>query len=67
MLYVKNNKANAQERRRDIDRAEASFVGWKKKLDQPIYESSRGMPTSAQRGRNIARLIKNSGLKKRYT
>ena len=54
--YVRRNKPAAQERRRDVDRAEAA--AWREeKLDQPLYESSRGMPTSAQRGRNIARLL----------
>ena len=60
--YVRNNRAAAQERRRDIDRAEAKqFL--EEKLDQPVYESSRGMPTSAQRGRNLARFMKSSGLR----
>lgn len=60
--YVRNNRAAAQERRRDIDRAEAKqFL--QEKLDQPLYESSRGMPTYAQRGRNLAEFLKSSGLK----
>lgn len=60
--YVRNNRAAAQERRRDIDRAEAKqFL--QEKLDQPLYESSRGMPTYAQRGRNLAEFFKSSGLK----
>jgi hypothetical protein len=60
--YVRNNKTAAEARRRDIDRDEAKqFL--EEKLDQPLYESSRGMPTSAQKGRNLARFMKASGLK----
>ena len=60
--YVRNNKTAAEARRRDIDRDEAKqFL--EEKLDQPLYESSRGMPTSAQKGRNLARFMRASGLK----
>ena len=59
--YVRNNKTAAQDRRRDIDYREAET--WRnEKLDQPLYESSRGMSTTAQRGRNWARFKESAGL-----